>query len=82
MSLCVSVGHETALLMQTLTQDHEAQNINEAEIRGNKNDYSQSINQSSSQPASQSVNNKFANVQHNEQNKTNDEGTAVSEWLS
>ena len=82
MSVCVSVGHETALLMQTLTQNHEAQNTNEAEIRGNRNDYNQSVNQSINQPASQSVNNKFANVQHNKQSKTNDEGTAVSEWLS
>ena len=43
---------------------------------------SQSVSQSITESASQSVNNKFANVQHNEQNKTNDEGTAVSEWLS
>ena len=82
MSLCASVGHETALLMQTLTQDHEVQNTNEAEIRGNKNDYNQSVSQSINQAVSQPVNNKFAKVQHNEQNKTNDEGTAVSEWLS
>ena len=43
---------------------------------------SQSVNQSINQSASQSVNNKFANIQHNKQNKTNDEGIAVSEWLS
>ena len=40
---------------------------------------SQSVNQSINQSASQSVNNKFVKVEHNEQNKTNHEGTAVSE---
>ena len=43
---------------------------------------SQSINQSISQSVSQWVKNKFANVQHNEHINTDDEGTAVSEWLS
>ena len=62
MSLCVSVGHETALLMQTLTQDHKAQNTNEAEIRGNRNDYNQSVSQSINQSASQSVSQSIINL--------------------